>query len=92
MSYSKEQMEKEREAKIRAYNELNQGQVGVGTMGLANESPKIARPRLLERIANQRYRAENESRRADNLRELEYLLEKNPDIARILDLLDVVKE
>jgi len=46
---------------------------------------------LRERIHLQRHRAQVESRRADQLSELEYLLDKHPEIARILDLLDVVK-
>lgn len=46
---------------------------------------------LRERIHLQSHRAQVESRRADQLSELEYLLDKHPEIARILDLLDVVK-
>lgn len=51
----------------------------------------LCREGLLGRIRGQRERAENEGRRARNLRQLESLLEKNPDTARILDLLEEVR-
>jgi len=47
---------------------------------------------LRERIHGQRHRAQQEARRAEALQELEYLFEKHPEVARILDLLDQVKE
>jgi hypothetical protein len=71
-----------------AYKEQGQAQ----TIGLCNESPRSGRPSLLERIRGQRARAEMESRKKDSFLELEYLLDKHPDVARILDLLDRVKE
>jgi len=50
-----------------------------------------ARESLLGRIRNQRSRAQMEARRMEHLFELEHLLEKNPEVARILDLLDEVR-
>jgi len=52
---------------------------------------KPVTPSLHERVRNQLHYAQIESRRADQLSELKYLLDKRPEIARILDLLDVVK-
>lgn len=50
------------------------------------------RPDLRDRIYSQRVRAESSARNADRLRELELLLDKNPEVARILDLLEQVKD
>ena len=46
---------------------------------------------LRERIADQRRRAESEATKCGRLQELEYLLDKNPEVARILELLDFVR-
>lgn len=46
------------------------------------------RETLTRRIDSRLYRAEKESRNNERLRELRYLLNKHPEIARILDLLD----
>lgn len=45
---------------------------------------------LLGRIRNRRNRAENESMKANRLYELEALLEKNQETARILELMEEV--
>ena len=58
------------------------------TQGGSNED---ARPNLRDRIARQSARAQAESRNVERLAELEYLLDKHPDFARIFDLLDLVK-
>ena len=50
-----------------------------------------ANPSLRERISAQKFRAQQESRNANRLAELECLLDKNPEVARILDLLESVK-
>jgi hypothetical protein len=49
-------------------------------------------PSLRERITEQRRYAQEESCRYDKLKELEYLLDKHKEIARILDLLDSVRD
>lgn len=50
-----------------------------------------AQPSLRERIRADRFRAEESATRRDRLLELEYLLDKHPDVARILELLDQVR-
>lgn len=60
-----------------------------GSIGYDNA--KVAAPSLRERIAGQRQRAHIEATRAMRLEELEYLLDKHPEISRILDLLEVVR-
>jgi len=69
-----------------ATNRCKQGSVRTGLGGMT-----IAEPSLRERIASQRFRAETESRRASQLVELEYLLDKHPEVARILDLMESVR-
>lgn len=93
-------MDREQEAKMKAYQTQcaekaseNPNCDTVGTMngapiGYAGES--CTRASLRERVASQTHRARKESRRLDRLNELEYLLDKNPEIARILDLLEEV--
>lgn len=62
-------------------------------MDNCNEEPatKSAVPTLRDRIRNQRYRSESEAKNAGLLAELEYLLDKNPEVARILELLDRIR-
>lgn len=50
-----------------------------------------ARTPLVDRVNAQRAKAEVEAWRASKLAELAHLLEKNPDVARILDLVELVK-
>lgn len=57
----------------------------------SNSMSEPARPGLRERIGDQSRRAGNEARKAERLKELEYLLDKHPEVARILDLLDDVR-
>lgn len=56
---------------------------------LDQDSP--CRASLRERVAMDLRRAERESYKALRLRELSDLLEKNPDMARILDLVEEVR-
>lgn len=68
---------------------------GYGTLGgmapntMSGMDPR--RPSLMESVESQLHRATGEARKADQLRELQYLLQKNPDVARILDLIEVVR-
>lgn len=48
-------------------------------------------PSLQERISNQIYRAKQESQNLDKLSELQYLLNKYPELARIFELIELVK-
>lgn len=58
-------------------------------LGRAVDDP--CRQTLNERIASQLRRAQRESSNLSALGELQYLLEKNPETARILDLLEAVR-
>ena len=59
------------------------------TMGMANEANQAYRPpSLLDNINKQLSYAQQEARKCDKLQELKFLLEKNPEIARILDLIE----
>ena len=49
---------------------------------------QACRQSLRDRVESQKYRAEVEANRAAGLHELASLLDRNPDVARILDLLD----
>ena len=53
--------------------------------------PKEYRATLRERVGRQRERAQLEACNVERLAELEYLLDKNPDVARILDLMEDIK-
>jgi len=52
---------------------------------------QCASPSLRERIASQRYRAQAEARQSEALMELEFLMDKHPEVARILELLERVR-
>lgn len=66
----------------------------IGTMGAslrggyANECKRAS---LRERVSDQLYRARSESGKCSRLEELTFLLEKNPEVARILDLIEEVR-
>lgn len=62
---------------------LDQGQVG-GPMSL--QTP--GRDSLRNRVEAKLNRANGEARKVELLHELQHLLQKNPEVARILDLLD----
>lgn len=55
------------------------------------EALQPARETLIGRIRNQVSRCSREARKAKQYKELQYLLDKNPEVARILELLDVVQ-
>lgn len=61
--------------------------VSQGTAGLAYEN-EPRRPSLRERVNDSFYRAERESRKLDRLKELAELLDTNPALARILELIE----
>ena len=69
-----------------------QGTIGGAALGgYMQPQELIAKAGLRDRLQGQIYRADKESRRVEGLRELDYLLEKNPEVARILDLLDLIQ-
>jgi hypothetical protein len=82
------------EEKVKAlYERQMAAQDNTGAVGCANSVPPSEwRPSLRERIGKMRRSAERESRRAEKLRELDYLLDKNPEVERILNLMEIVKE
>ena len=62
------------------------------TFGECAQQPQVAAPTLRERIRSQRLRAQLESRRLEQLHELEYLLDKHHEVARILELIEAVRD
>ena len=75
--------------------ELSKAQIqsvgaGYAVGGMALDEP--CKAPLRDRIASRARRAGNEARRAENLKELQYLLDKNPEVARILELLEAAGE
>jgi len=78
----REMEEKMRQAKMQA--EANQAQAG--TVGNATPLRESWTGRFRSRLGH----SMQESRRAEQLNELLYLLDKHPEIARILDLVDEV--
>lgn len=61
-----------------------------GIVGLRQDASEPCRASLRERVFERRSRAQRESRNADKLMELEMLLEKHPEVARILELSELV--
>lgn len=49
------------------------------------------RPSLRDRVSSDLRCAIDQSRKAEQLRELSFLLDKNPEVARILDLMEIVR-
>jgi hypothetical protein len=70
-----------------AEKEYQNQRAAQGVIGLSEP----CRASLIERVRSQADRASAEGRRSERLRELVFLLDKNPDIARILDLVEEVK-
>lgn len=64
------------------------GQAKVGYQDKCCDEPK--REGLRARIEHRRYQAEKETRKAMALAELGHLLDKHPDFARILELMEEV--
>ena len=89
-------MTNEQEQKLKAHLEAQAG-CGQATSqygGVENCAAQTiaAPPSLRQRISNRRARAEQETRHLDQLQELEYLLDKHPEVARIFELLDATNE
>lgn len=74
--------EKQRYAEVRYAQEKQQA---TGSVGLANAAVRFG---LRERVNTTRRRAQRESDHVDLLRELADLLERNPEVARILELIE----
>ena len=77
-----EEYEKQKE-----FNRMAQAQCGQArTMGLANDTP--SRESIRDRVERRQYEAVRAGRQAQQLAELGALLDKNPEVARILDLFE----
>lgn len=59
-------------------------------MGLNTACEEPSRELLTRGLASRLHRARREKAKTDQLEELIYLLDKNPEVARILDLIDAV--
>lgn len=60
----------------------------VGHMGRDVQADLARPPRLRERVNNSLHHSQQAADRLQKLGELEYLLAKNPDVARILELVE----
>jgi hypothetical protein len=80
------------EAEKMYQSNLAQGSARTPTSGLLGyEATQPVRPNLRERVASDLGRARRDANKRDRLEELQLLLDKHPDIARILDLLEDVR-
>lgn len=88
----------EKKAGLYAQAEAIQAKINAGAYA-ANEAncctanqcdTKPMRESLRDRIATRRYRAEKETRKAMALAELQHLLDKHPEVARIFELMEEV--
>ena len=95
-------MDSETEAKLAKHLEAERfgqigGALGSGALGGYStlnqaEAQMPCKSSLRDRIASRARHAARESRHAENLKELQYLLDKNPEVARILELLEAAGE
>lgn len=58
---------------------------------LGRDVTEPGRPSIMVRLCLQKNRALQEASQFERLAELQFLLEKNPEVARILDLMDCLK-
>lgn len=65
------------------------GQTQAADLCGSNERP--ARPGLRDRVGRQFREARDNAEKANRLDELCFLLDKNPEVARILDLIEIVR-
>lgn len=68
--------------------------VGSGFLGGAmcmDQDKTPCRDPLIERVRSRFHRSASEGRKADRMNRLLHLLEKNPEVAEILDLVEEVK-
>jgi len=83
-------MAAKREAEWHASNAKSYGELrGSGGMALAQDEPM--RASLRERVAMDLQLAQRQARKWEHLKELSDLLDKHPDMARILDLVEMVR-
>lgn len=64
---------------------------GAAIGGYASPPQEPCRAGILDRVQNDLNRASREARKLEQLHELSLLLQKNPEVARILDLIEMVR-
>jgi len=89
-TYINAALEKERAEKLYQQNQCG-ATIGASQMSAKPLEDPCHRASLRERVLMDLAKARRESRKLERLSELEYLLDKNPDIARILDLIEDVR-
>ncbi len=84
-------MQPEELDKLKAAAQQARGEIGrnARTMGLVED--QAARPSLRQRVQAAQFHSESQARSALQLAELAELLDKHPDVARILDLVELVR-
>jgi hypothetical protein len=85
----------EQEAKLREYAESAKCAAGTATPGsignsLRQDTAEPRRETMRERLSGRIDRSRREQYRTDQMSELLFLLEKNPELARILELIEQV--
>lgn len=63
-----------------------------GDTSMYHHQTQARMPSLRERVESARYRADKAARNKENMMELGRLLDKNPDVARILDLVKQLED
>ena len=87
----KEQDERLLKEMYASQNESQDARLAQGLCGSIG-SNQCARPNLRDRIEGQAQSAEYQGMKAARLRELSVLLEKNPEVCRILELMSEVRD
>ncbi len=81
--------EKQAQAQVDMLEKLKASGQMAGMLGKSTGEP--CRPSLRDRVASQLRRSNDEVARSMRLAELQHLLDKNPEVARILDLVEEVR-
>ncbi len=87
-----EKLKAAREAETSAAKCAQGSTAGVAKeLGYATRFDDPGRVGIRERVENDLNRASREARKLEQLHELSFLLQKNPEVARILDLIEIVR-
>lgn len=84
-----EQQEKLKTEAYEKHKYANQGNCATSNMCCGDSTSIPMRSSMRDRLFRQLSEAEDRAHRAGQLRELIALLDKNPDVARILDLMEL---
>lgn len=88
MTYEQEQTIKAAAGQADALNIPSSTQGSQGGYATLDGDGEAKRENLQERVARRLSRARSESRKEARLEELDYLLRKNPEVARIIELIE----